>query len=261
MVADTDEPRPRDAGGTVDHHVPRIDIELTSSRRDGSWTWRAAGAREPQGVVDASVLPGRAEDRRRVQGRGRAGDRRHHYSLGRHQTAEGRSQVDARAAAPAATVRAGRPAACRARQDETAPSAAAATPGPWRGADGADRGEHPIATRVAPATSPPTTPLGDRPEHAAPTTERPDRGERRGPRPERSRPDFTPPPELPQRPKPKRLRPGKAQRNAFSTRFPRSSARSPSWPCWDSRPSVSDFATTTRSCLPKAGRRSRRRAC
>ena len=36
----------------------RIDIELTSSRPDGSWTWRAAGAREPRGVVDASVLPG-----------------------------------------------------------------------------------------------------------------------------------------------------------------------------------------------------------
>src|SRR5829696_1586136 len=35
----------------------RIDIELTSSRPDGSWTWRAAGAREPKGVVDASVLP------------------------------------------------------------------------------------------------------------------------------------------------------------------------------------------------------------
>lgn len=35
----------------------RIDIELTSSLADGSWTWRAAGARNPKGVVDSSVLP------------------------------------------------------------------------------------------------------------------------------------------------------------------------------------------------------------
>lgn len=36
----------------------RIDIELTSTRDDGSWTWRAAGARQPKGVVASSVLPG-----------------------------------------------------------------------------------------------------------------------------------------------------------------------------------------------------------
>src|SRR5436853_55492 len=35
----------------------RIDIELTSARPDGSWTWRAAGAREPRGVLDGSLLP------------------------------------------------------------------------------------------------------------------------------------------------------------------------------------------------------------
>lgn len=36
----------------------RIDIELTSTRDDGSWTWRAAGAKQPKGVVEAAVLPG-----------------------------------------------------------------------------------------------------------------------------------------------------------------------------------------------------------
>ncbi len=36
----------------------RIDIELTSTRDDGSWTWRAAGARQPKGVVTSAVLPG-----------------------------------------------------------------------------------------------------------------------------------------------------------------------------------------------------------
>jgi hypothetical protein len=35
----------------------RMEIELTSVREDGSWTWRAAGARQPKGVVDGSVLP------------------------------------------------------------------------------------------------------------------------------------------------------------------------------------------------------------
>ena len=35
----------------------RIDIELTSVSGDGSWTWRAAGAREPKGILDGSILP------------------------------------------------------------------------------------------------------------------------------------------------------------------------------------------------------------
>src|SRR5690606_31172498 len=39
----------------------RIDIELTSSRDDGSWTWRAAGAREPRGSLDGSLLPAGAK--------------------------------------------------------------------------------------------------------------------------------------------------------------------------------------------------------
>ncbi|HEX2118605.1 MAG TPA: hypothetical protein VHF91_05440, partial [Acidimicrobiales bacterium] len=36
--------------------MPRIDIELTSARPDGTWTWRAAGARQPKGVLSAGVL-------------------------------------------------------------------------------------------------------------------------------------------------------------------------------------------------------------
>jgi hypothetical protein len=35
----------------------RIDIELTSRRDDDTWTWRAAGAREPRGTVDSGLLP------------------------------------------------------------------------------------------------------------------------------------------------------------------------------------------------------------
>ncbi|MGI8936651.1 MAG: hypothetical protein ACR2JF_00290 [Iamia sp.] len=36
----------------------RIEIELTSTRDDGSWTWRAAGAKQPKGVLDGGLLPG-----------------------------------------------------------------------------------------------------------------------------------------------------------------------------------------------------------
>ncbi|MFZ6002573.1 MAG: hypothetical protein ACOYXM_01440 [Actinomycetota bacterium] len=39
----------------------RIDIELTSSRDDGTWTWRAAGAKEPRGTVATTVVPGGAK--------------------------------------------------------------------------------------------------------------------------------------------------------------------------------------------------------
>lgn len=35
----------------------RLEIELTSTREDGTWTWRAAGAKVPKGVVDSSLLP------------------------------------------------------------------------------------------------------------------------------------------------------------------------------------------------------------
>lgn len=35
----------------------RIDIELTSRRDDGTWTWRAPGAKQPRGEVDGSLLP------------------------------------------------------------------------------------------------------------------------------------------------------------------------------------------------------------
>ncbi|RMH76621.1 MAG: hypothetical protein D6683_09835, partial [Actinomyces sp.] len=47
----------------------RLDIELTSSRDDGTWTWRAAGARQPRGVLDGALLPEGAGvgDRLRVE--------------------------------------------------------------------------------------------------------------------------------------------------------------------------------------------------
>jgi len=35
----------------------RLEIELTSNRSDGKWTWRAAGAKQPKGTLDGSLLP------------------------------------------------------------------------------------------------------------------------------------------------------------------------------------------------------------
>jgi hypothetical protein len=35
----------------------RIDIELTSRREDGSWTWRAPGAKQPKGSLDGGLVP------------------------------------------------------------------------------------------------------------------------------------------------------------------------------------------------------------
>ncbi|MDQ1359709.1 MAG: hypothetical protein QOJ44_86 [Acidimicrobiaceae bacterium] len=35
----------------------RIEIELTSGSADGTWTWRAAGAKQPRGTVDGALVP------------------------------------------------------------------------------------------------------------------------------------------------------------------------------------------------------------
>ena len=37
--------------------MPRLEIELTSRRSDGTWTWRAAGARQPKGTVAEELVP------------------------------------------------------------------------------------------------------------------------------------------------------------------------------------------------------------
>src|SRR5260370_22236931 len=37
--------------------MPRLQIELTSARPDGSWTWRVAGARQPKGTLAGDLLP------------------------------------------------------------------------------------------------------------------------------------------------------------------------------------------------------------
>ena len=47
----------RTATGSLKQMSRRLEIELTSERPDGTWTWRKAGAREPKGEMTATVLP------------------------------------------------------------------------------------------------------------------------------------------------------------------------------------------------------------
>ena len=39
----------------------RIDVELTSAKEDGSFTWRAVGAKQPKWIVPGSLLYGGAK--------------------------------------------------------------------------------------------------------------------------------------------------------------------------------------------------------
>jgi len=39
----------------------KIEIELTSARPDGTWTWRVAGAKQPKGVLESALLPPEAK--------------------------------------------------------------------------------------------------------------------------------------------------------------------------------------------------------
>jgi hypothetical protein len=186
----------------------RIDIELTSALADGSWTWRAAGARVPKGVLDGGLL-----------GAGAAvGDQ---LKVEVEQELDGievKSVVRARdKAAPEllellpAEVNFAAVIETRAKRDRGDRSGG----GDGRRGRRDDRGGR-----------------TDRPGGRAGDGRRDGRGRdtdagaksggegrhdsRRGPR----RPHFDPPPEVPLRPKPKRLRPGKARRNEVLASIP-----------------------------------------
>lgn len=179
----------------------RIDIELTSALSDGSWTWRAAGAKKPNGVLAGSILPEGSA----------VGDE---LKVEIEQMLDGIEVVSV----------------VKGREKPTASNTLELLPSdkPF---------EAVIETRAK----------RDR-------SERRDRGDRRGGRGDdrrggrgrgegaeregrrdrkrdgeggrdrggqrRERPHFEAPPELPQRPKPKRLRPGKARRNEVLAQVP-----------------------------------------
>lgn len=155
----------------------RIEIELTSSRPDGTWTWRAAGAREPKGVLEGSVLA--------------AGSK-----VGDVLKVEADFDIDG---ITILSVVAGKERVEKANKLELLAS---------------DKPFKPVI------------------ETKAPRVERPRRDDKRAPRGERGgdksdaadgrkrRGPFTPPPELPQRPKAKRLKPGRVHRNEVLASLP-----------------------------------------
>ena len=199
----------------------RIEIELTSARPDGTWTWRAAGAREPKGVLATAILPNGSK-------------------VGDLLKAEVDVELDGTTVLNVAPVR-GK--AEKSGLIEILPSATPfeAVTQQLAGRSDRDRGD-----RGDRRDRPPRRPDGDRPPRGdtdrrprpegdrsgAPGAPGADRRPRRdgdrpargpgdgGARDRRPRPSFTPPPELPQRPKPKRLKPGRAHRIAVLADLP-----------------------------------------
>jgi hypothetical protein len=196
----------------------RIEIELTSARPDGTWTWRAAGARAPKGVLDGALLPAGAK-------------------IGSVLKADADIELEGISILSVTT---NKDKAEKAGLLDLIPSDK-----PFEGVtqqlakrdrnDRGDRGDRP-PRRDGPSGDrrprrdndrPPRRDSGttrtDRPAGDRPGGERPGGSTRpdRGPRPERrTRPNFTAPPELPQRPKPKRLKPGRVHRNAVLADLP-----------------------------------------
>jgi hypothetical protein len=181
----------------------RLEVELTSARPDGTWTWRAAGARQPKGVVDATLLPSESK----------VGD------VLRVEANIGLDGIEIVTVVPARTTR---------KEPERLELLAS------------ERDVQPITTNLARRESPGRDRRRERPDRERTGDRRGERRERRPPdrtsgeeRPRRSesgerrprreratRPSFTPPPELPQRPKPKRLKPGRRHRKAMVEALP-----------------------------------------
>ncbi len=174
----------------------RIEIELTSSRPDGTWTWRAAGAREPKGVLDGTILPAGAK----------AGDV---------------IKVEAEADIDGMTIIGVVQARVKVAKIETIALIAQ------------DKPFEPVTQQLAKKNRGERGDRGDRGDRRD-RGERGERGERRdraprgegrpadGERRDRGprRPRFEAPPELPQRPKAKRLRAGNTHRKSVLSEIP-----------------------------------------
>jgi hypothetical protein len=198
----------------------RIELELTSNRGDGTWTWRAVGAREPKGILNGTLLPGDAK-------------------VGDTHRAEADFDLDGITVLSVLPAKGARKEAAKLELmssskpfEPVLQTLAAKGSGPRRDfgdrADRPPRGDRPDRPARGPR---PEGAAGDRPPRG-PRTEgdRPPRGPRpegdrptRGPRPEgdrgprQARPAFA---EAPQKPKAKRLRAGKTHRNAVLAALP-----------------------------------------
>ncbi len=182
----------------------RIDIELTSARPDGTWTWRAAGAREPKGVLDGGVLPSGAK----------AGDV---IKVDADFDIDGISIL---------SVVTGRTKVDRTERIEFLASEKPFEPVTQQLArkDRNDRrGDRPNRRDRGERGDRPDRPRGERPGRSENGDRRPRRDQdSREPRNDRGprRPRFEAPPELPNRPKPKRLKAGSQHRKAVLADIP-----------------------------------------
>jgi hypothetical protein len=176
----------------------RIDIELTSNREDGSWTWRAAGAREPKGVVDAAIVPGDA-------------------AVGTVLRAEVEGFLDGLSVVAVMPPRAARaePERLELKSTRTEQPLVTSTLVPGRSGERGRRGERGRDRRDG-GEGRDRRPGRDRPRDR--DRERDRTRERSGARSERSTRPAPPPVET--KPKPKRLRPGKAHRTALLEAVP-----------------------------------------
>ena len=180
----------------------RIEVELTSERPDGTWTWRAAGARQPKGVLEGKLLPQGA----------RVGD---------VLRAEADIDLEGITITHVLPPRGQRKAPERleilgsGREEAVASSARA--PSGARGGDGGPAPRRPRDDRPAPGRRPPGQD-GPPSRPSRPRTEA-SSGEA-GPERRRTHP-RAPRPEVVVRPKPKKLRPGRAHRAALVAELPR----------------------------------------
>lgn len=196
----------------------RIEIELTSARPDGTWTWRAAGARVPKGVLEAAVLPADPK-------------------VGDVLRAEVEVMLDATTVLNTSLIKG------KVEKSGLLEILPSATPfeavtqqlARRERGDRGDRGDRRDRPSRGPGGDRPRGDAdrrprrdGDRPGGGADADRRPRRdgerpageagsGDRRDRRP---RSNFQAPPELPQRPKPKRLKPGRTFRNAVLADLP-----------------------------------------
>jgi hypothetical protein len=170
--------------------MPRLEVELTSSRPDGTWTWRKAGARQPKGDVDGTLVPAGSKvgDVLRVE---------------TEQMVEG---IEITSVLPAKAARVDKFDRIEITRPEPKELVSSQLVAKGRKDDrGRDRrprgdGDRPRRDNDRPRRD------GDRPSRDRPAGERSERPDR-GPR----RPDRAPAPE---RPRPKRLRPLRTHRDA-----------------------------------------------
>lgn len=193
----------------------RIEIELTSTRPDGTWTWRAAGAREPKGVLSSDVLPSGAKvgDVLKVDAEFDVDGITILAAVGGGRVRKEPTLLEIKPAE--------RPFEPVTQQLATRERRGSDNRRPRRDRDDGDQGRERRGPRDGGDRD--RRPGGDRPGRERTGAD----PAGRGPRPERAprerrepRPHFTAPPEMPQRPKAKRLKPGRAHRTQVLAALP-----------------------------------------